>query len=185
MNLITLIKNQSIRIDDHQRGNRESKNWDDSTKDIHIDKTTNSRLNGIRQKIRIRVPINSDRDIIIEDGRGQRVENIPKRLEREIKDAFSNKKVREDFMRDVMNILRNYSTTLDDKRKIQSVLANLSRHFNLEWSDETIEIYAKDILEVYIQMYNYRNKLYYIRLDREGIQIAQNSGYSKLNILNV
>ena len=54
MALKELIENQTIKIDDHKRGNREIKNWDNARSDIHIDKTTNFPLNGKRQKVRIK-----------------------------------------------------------------------------------------------------------------------------------
>ena len=69
MGLKSLIENQTIIIDDHKRGNREIKNWDDIQNDVHIDKKTNFRINGKKQNFRIRIPINSDRPIKIENTR--------------------------------------------------------------------------------------------------------------------
>ena len=40
MSIHTLIKNQTIMIDDHHWGVGEVKSWDDNSKDIHIDKKT-------------------------------------------------------------------------------------------------------------------------------------------------
>ena len=91
MALKELIENQTIKIDDHKRGNREIKNWDNARSDIHIDKTTNFPLNGKRQKVRIKIPINSDRPISIENERHQEVNEIPNRLKREIQQALENK----------------------------------------------------------------------------------------------
>ena len=60
MALKELINEQTVIIDDHKRGSREAKNWDDQSRDIHIDKTTNFPLDGKIQKLKIRIPINSD-----------------------------------------------------------------------------------------------------------------------------
>ena len=88
MGLKRLIEDQTIIIDDHIRGNRELKNWDDPSVDVHIDKSTNSKINGEWQRVRIRVPINSNRPIKVENKKGK-LEEIPRRLKKEIKDAFS------------------------------------------------------------------------------------------------
>ena len=44
MSLQALLNNQTIEIDDHKRGAREIKNWDDPNADIHIDKKTKYKI---------------------------------------------------------------------------------------------------------------------------------------------
>lgn len=107
MALKNLIDNQTIRIDDHKRGNREQKNWDDKSKDVHVDKSTNIKVNGKRQKVQIRIPINSDRPIKISNKNDQ-VISIPKSLEREIIQALENKEKREAFVSDILNTIREF-----------------------------------------------------------------------------
>lgn len=63
MSLKGLIDKQTIIIDDHKRGIGEIKNWDAPSSDVHIDKLTNFPIKGKRQKVRIRIPINSERPI--------------------------------------------------------------------------------------------------------------------------
>jgi hypothetical protein len=67
MSLRKLIEGQKIIIDDHKRGSGEIKDWDNPANDIHIDKTTNFKVDGTRQALRIRVPINSERPIKIQN----------------------------------------------------------------------------------------------------------------------
>ena len=95
MGLKSLIENQTIIIDDHKRGNREIKNWDDIQNDVHIDKKTNFRINGKKQNFRIRIPINSDRPIKIENTRKNTLADLPGRFQKEIREAFEDKVVRE------------------------------------------------------------------------------------------
>ena len=63
MALKNLIENQIIIIDDHKRGAGEIKDFDNLENDIHIDKETNYKIDGKRQKLKIRVPVNSDNPI--------------------------------------------------------------------------------------------------------------------------
>ena len=98
MALDGLIKKQTIIIDDHKRGSQEVKNWDDPSCDIHIDKTTNFPLNGKIQKVRIRIPINSDRSITIENEKRQEVNKVPRKLYREINKALEDKQIRNNFI---------------------------------------------------------------------------------------
>jgi hypothetical protein len=66
MSLRPLLEKQTIRIDDHKRGTREIKNWDDPGADVHIDKRTKYKVNGKVQSVTIRIPINNNRQISVE-----------------------------------------------------------------------------------------------------------------------
>lgn len=63
MSLESLIHDQVIIIDDHKRGAGEIKNFDNQQNDVHIDKETSYPINGKRQKLKIRIPINSDKQL--------------------------------------------------------------------------------------------------------------------------
>ena len=67
MALSKLINNQKIIIDNHNQGCRVINNWDEQSSDIHIDKMTNYKIEGRKQKVRIRIPINSERPLRIEN----------------------------------------------------------------------------------------------------------------------
>lgn len=179
MALKKLIDNQTIRIDDHNRGNREQKNWDDKSKDVHIDKSTNTKVNGKRQKVQIRIPINSDRPIKISNKNDQ-VISIPKSLEKEIIQALENKEKREAFVSDILNTLREFPSSLDNENRAKYILDILSKHFGLEWTGEKTATYAKDILKYYAQMYSDQNGLsYFLTIDNQKIEIGQNNGYAR------
>ncbi|WP_040433003.1 hypothetical protein [Chlorobium ferrooxidans] len=178
MALKALIDKQKIIIDDHKRGSREVKNWDDKTADVHIDKSTNFPVNGERQDIRIRVPINSDRPIIIENAKKKKLKEIPSQLKREIQRAFEDKQGRESFIKDIIEHIKNFDTILSSEDRVRQVLSNISKHFGLDWNNEIIATYTDDILSLYTQNYTDDNgRQYFITVDKEKIQIGENNGY--------
>ncbi|NGM72763.1 hypothetical protein [Sphingobacterium sp. SGL-16] len=178
MSLESLIQGQVIIIDDHKRGAGEVKNFDNQQNDVHIDKETNFPINGKRQKLKIRIPINSDKPIKVENKRKEI--DIPSQLNREIKKAFENKKTRENFIRDVLETLKNYESNLNSEEKAIKVLERLSKHFNMEWDEETIKQYRDDVLLAYTQFYtDEEGRRFFIKLDKEKMTIGENSGYAK------
>lgn len=180
MSLSVLIENQSIIIDDHKRGNQEIKNWDDLSVDVHIDKKTNYPINGKRQNVRIRIPINSERPIIIENGKKQRLDDIPSQLRKEIRNALENNETRENFLKDLINTIKNFDSILDNEERARQILKNLSRHFNLKWNKEKIATYVNDILQVYTEIYVDKNETqFFITVDREKIKIGQSNAYAR------
>lgn len=179
MALKAIISNQTIRIDDHQWGNKEQKNWDDKSKDIHIDKFTNTKVEGKRQQLQIRIPINSDRPIKITN-KNEQLEAVPKNLDKEIRKALGNKDVREAFISDILKTLKDFPSLLDNERRASDILNRLSKHFGIEWTGETIATYTKDILQYYAQLYTDQNGLkYFLTVDRKKIEIGQNNGYAR------
>ncbi len=180
MSLKGLIDNQTIIIDDHKRGNGEVKDWDDKSIDVHIDKTTNYPLNGQRQNVRIRIPINTDRDVRIENGRNQRINEIPNQLRKEIRKAFENKNTRERFISDLVNILKDFETVLNSEDRVSQILKRLSQHFDLKWTEEKTATYTNDILVLYTQIYKDElGKEFFITVDNKKIKIGQNNGYAR------
>lgn len=181
MSLKSLIDKQTIIIDDHKRGNREIKDWDNPNADIHIDKKTNYSIGGKEREVRIRLPINSSRPVKIEaKGNKKRIADIPRSLKREIQEAFGDKQIREDFMGDVVDTLKNYETILNSEQRVEQVLKNLSRHFDLEWTDKKIATYKNDILELYTRNYtDEKGHQFFITVDREKIKIGENNGFAR------
>jgi hypothetical protein len=179
MSLRKLIRNQTIRIDDHFWGNREQKNWDDPKKDVHIDKTTNVKVNGKRQKLQIRIPINSERPIKI-GNKLDKMDSIPRGLEREIQDALENKVTRDAFIADLIKILEEFPSSLENEERAKNILDRLSKHFHLDWTGEKTATYARDALQYYAQTYSDSNGLlYFITIDKMKIEVGQNNGYAK------
>lgn len=180
MALKELIKKQMIVIDDHKRGSQEVKNWDNQYCDIHIDKTTNFPLGGKIQKVRIRIPINSDRPIKIENGKREGVNEIPSKLRREINRALEDRQIRNRFISEVMDVLNNFDTALSSEDRAKAVLTRISKHFGLDWPTETITNYAKDVLLTYTLIYQKNHKEeYFAKIDRDKIELGEYSGYAK------
>lgn len=172
MSLRPLINNQSLIIDDHKWGAKEEKNWDKSSTDVHIDKKTKYPIDGKKQDVRIRIPINSDRNISVEIKRDKNSE-VPSRLRKEIIEAFENKKKRDAFIKELIPILENFSSNLDSLEKAESVLKRISKHFDLDWTSQKIENYIRGSLLELTQVYEDENrKQYYITLDRNKIKIS-------------
>jgi hypothetical protein len=75
------------------------KNWDDPNTDVHIDKLTNFKVREKHRNVRICIPINSDREIRIssKDNNGSQ-EDVPNKLQKEIKNALNNKDIVSRFM---------------------------------------------------------------------------------------
>lgn len=180
MALDGLIKKQTIIIDDHKRVSQEIKDWDDVRNDIHIDKTTNFQLDGKIQKVRIRIPINSERPISIENERKQVIDEIPGKLRREINNALENRETRNSFVKEVMEVLEDFETALSNEQRANQVLTNISKHFGLNWPVETITNYAKDVLLSYTLVYkDDAGREFFSKLDSKKIEIGQYSGYAK------
>jgi predicted house-cleaning noncanonical NTP pyrophosphatase (MazG superfamily) len=180
MSLKKLIDNQVIIIDDHKRGSRESKDWDNPDVDVHIDKSTNFKVDGIRQKVRIKIPINSDRPITIKDYRNSNLNHIPNKLNKEITEAFADKDVRERFMVDLIKVLKEFNTILGSEERVSQILENISKHFNLKWTPDKISIYTNDILTAYTQFYQDQiGNLYFMTVDTKRIKIGQKNGHYK------
>lgn len=173
MSLKPLIQNQSIIIDDHNWGAREEKDWDKSSRDIHIDKKTKKyKIDGITQEVRIKIPINSDRNISLENKRNK-IAEVPRKLREEISEAFSNKTIRNNFIRELTPILENFKSNLDSIDKAKSVLNRISKHFDLQWDSQTIENHINDSLIELTQVYiDDENKQYYISLNENRIKIS-------------
>lgn len=180
MALKGLIERQTIIIDDHKRGSREVKNWDDKSADVHIDKKTQYPVNGARQDIRIKVPINSDRPLKIENAKKKQLNEIPSQLRREIQRAFENKQERERFIQDIIEHIKNFDTILSSEDRVRQVLLNISKHFDLKWPSEKIATYSNDILSLYTQNYTDNNgRQFFITVEKDKIKIGENNGYAR------
>lgn len=180
MALKKLIENQIIIINDHKRGSREAKNWDDLTTDVHIDKTTNFPINGKRLDIRIRVPINSERPLKIDNKKKKTYKDIPLSLKHEIQSAFEDRQKRERFIKDIIEHIKNFDTILSSEQRVKQVLSNISKHFDLEWTKEKLATYSNDILALYSQSYtDATGRQFFIIVDNEKIKIGENNGFAR------
>ena len=97
MSLQSLTNGQTITIDDHKRGCREHKDWNNPSADIHLHKSTNDTNDP--KAVSIRIPLNNpERPVYIENThRHQKREEVPTWLRKEIEKTLNNKKLREKF----------------------------------------------------------------------------------------
>lgn len=144
MKLKSLIIKQSLEIDDHHWGAGEIKQWDNAMKDVHLDKSTHTKVEGKHRRVRIKVPINSDREITIVD---DKIEKIPLQLRREILGAFENRKKRDAFILDIIRILKNFESSSSTRIKAKEALSRIARHFELPWDKLRLERYYNDALK--------------------------------------
>ena len=183
MSLKPLINKQTIIIDDHKRGVGEVKNWDDPAADIHIDKTTKYPIDGKKQAVRIRIPINSNRPIRVETAKVKKQSEVPNQLKREIIKAFSNRNTRGRFIADVLDILKDFESKSSNEDKARETLEKLSGHFDLEWTGDTIKTFVKDALDTYTETYiDEKGELYYITIDKKKIKLADLDSRAKQEI---
>ncbi|HFU76163.1 MAG TPA: hypothetical protein ENK66_07950 [Arcobacter sp.] len=172
MSLQKLIDNQTIMIDDHHWGAGEIKDWNDSTKDIHIDKKTQYKIDGKIQEVRIRLPINSNIKIKITT-KSEKFLEVPRKLNREIKRAFEDRLIRDSFIQDLILTLENYSSNFDSLDNTKDALKRISNQFGLNWTDNELVTKIGDAIdEVEAIPTDSNNKKYYISINRKRIQIG-------------
>jgi len=178
--LKALIKNQKIRVDAHKWGTGESVRWDSASEDIHIDKETVRRIQGRSVKVRIKIPINSDRSVqvgIIGTVKyiDQATAKARKEIVEEIVRALSDKQVREAFVNDLLKIMENYPGNLSSLEKARSAVNRLASHFGLSGDiKEEILRHAERKLTAVITVFREAENSYFITLGQGGITIGQN-----------
>lgn len=183
MSLKPLLEKQIIRIDDHNRGNREIKDWDDPKRDVHIDKRTKYGIEGKTQHITIRIPINSDREVAVEIN-GNHDSKMPNKLRREIQQVLKDNKQRAGaFAKEIIKELNNYSSILSSEEKVEKALNRLSKHFDLEWTSDKIATYINGNLTAYTQIYRDRSsKAFFFTLNSEFLELSDITGWSRHEI---
>lgn len=168
MSLKPLIKDQTIRIDDHLQNGRVPHRWDDD-RDIHIDKTTN---NG-KDKVRIKIPLNSDREIIIISRKEGQIDRIPKKIRREITKTLSDKKGREEFVDSVLDVVQGFGANIENREQARQIIDRISKHFGK--SKKLIDEYI-DQKYIQIREDKYCN-LFFYRLSNKDLTIGQIDKY--------
>ena len=163
MSLKPLIKDQTIRIDDHLQDGRIPHRWD-GDRDIHIDKTTN---NG-KDKVRIKIPLNSDREITVINAK-EEIDGIPRKIQKEITKALSNKKIREEFVDSVLEVVQRFGANIENKEHAKQIVNRISKHFG-----ESRILIDEYIDQKYIQIREdkYCN-LFFYRLSNNDLTIGQ------------
>jgi hypothetical protein len=176
MSLQPLITGQTIKIDNHHRG----KPIDWEKDDVHIHKETNS---GERQEFTIKLSINSNKKYTVMDKHN--THEIPNRIRKEIEKALENAKTREQFIRDLLDWLKN-SSQQDIGEKAEETLERLAKHFKLHWTNEEIKRYIDGALVSLTRVYkNEHEKEFYMKIIKQRnskeatLEIGENSGRAK------
>ena len=133
MNLKPLLKGQKIRVDVH--GHSEVKKWEDKQYEIHLHKETKSEIEGKLHKFDVIVPLNRDDNVRC------RKENhkvdLPRKLEKEIQSAFSDRDLRVQFVQDLNQELQKYPSNNGDEHKMRDSLKRIGNAFGINSLDET------------------------------------------------
>jgi len=177
--LKSLIENQEVRIDAHQWGGRERVHWDQTSNDIHIDKSTLYQVHGKKVTVRIRIPINTDRPISVEI-----VDNIRKkdkvlstaetRLLREILQALSDPITRKAFIEEVLNYIQSYPTSLSSLDRARAITARMGRHFGLsENIAQELTRDAERAIRSFTSYFQEGSRIYFVRLTQSSLIIGQ------------
>lgn len=139
MSLRPLIKDQSIRIDNHDPGKPITWDWPEGEKpdDVHLDKSMNKSVHGM--KVKVRVTLNNDQGA-----------NVPKKCEREDRawmDTYNkmmeevhetlanNEDVRRQLVEDVKQSINEIGPR-KRSRAVRKALKRIADHFGL--SDEIL-----------------------------------------------
>ena len=171
MSLKLLITKQKITIDDHKRGCREEKNWDDKRFDVHLDKRTKTKIDGKFQHLTIKIPLNTERSISIVNAKNEDA-YIPKKLRDEIFSAFSNKGTRELFIVDLVCILKDFKSQTENRTKAKEALSKIAKHFGLDWNEDKVHVYYEEAYNKYFtEIIDSKDDAYSMSIDSEKITI--------------
>lgn len=172
MSIKSLLKKQEIEIEDHRKGSSEIKNWNDPSADIHIHKTTKYKIEGELQNIVIKISINNIRPIVSINAKKKDVA-IPRKLMKEIRNAFHNEKKVSVFVFDLVKILKDYEPIFQSREKVIQSLKILSMHFDLLWNEQTITKMVDEAVTSYTGIYNDKlGKEYFITFEEHNIRLG-------------
>ncbi len=181
MNLGSLIDKQTIKIDDHKWGAGEIKEWDLNSIDIHIEKKTHAKLKGRNDEVLIKIPINSDKKLTIKNKRNQLVDRVPRYLEKEIREAFEDKKNRQNFIYDLISVLTDFQSNLDNLEKAKAALTRIGKHFGLNYEPIRIKKDIAEVIKSYTEQYVDKNgKKYFVSIDRKRIKLGEVDNWKEI-----
>lgn len=118
MPMKSILKNQTIRIDNHQRGSVPIK-WDDPSQDIHLHKSQNGDKKRLRYEIK--VPLNTASEVTFNGAS----EPIPSKIKKEIEEAFEDNDRKLQFISDLKNALENCNWNKNDAPKVAQKIAKV------------------------------------------------------------
>ncbi len=97
-------------------------------------------------------------------------------MKKEIQKAFENKKKREAFIKDLIDVLKNFSSILDNEEKVKEAMRKISKHFDLDRTRQNIREYLDDSLMSFTQFFTDSDKKqYFITINNKHIKISDAS----------
>ena len=171
-----LLQRQRIKIDNHHQGSGKINYYEDPANDIHLHKTmyNGRKRNGCYE---IRVPLNSERPVTV--NREEGIGNVPKHLLKEVRGAFKNQKKRENFIKELSKVLKNYPIKNREKGKeidrVFDAMRRIAQCFTIEWDDKQIKKYIRETKIdglTYICLLKDNNVTYYISI-KKGLIISK------------
>ena len=132
MNLTSLLNNQKIKIDPH--GHYEAI-WENKCYEIHLHKETKYKIEGQIQEFEIIVPLNRDEKVRCLN-KNKKIKNIPNRIFKEIQEALQNDDLRIQFVRDLNNALKDYTSNYKHQYKVWESLEKIGKAFGFDFSNE-------------------------------------------------
>ena len=160
MGLRKLIKNQTIRIDNHHRGDGVALDWDSKRGNIHIHKTVNQS----DAHYEFKVPLNVERPISSND-----FENMPRKIRDEIRNAFQETTIRQEFVKTLYDILKNYSSIMSNREKAFQALERVCVCFGL--TDGTRQEVFQTL--TYVIEFSRESSQYVAKMTKESISVGQ------------
>jgi hypothetical protein len=175
--LNTLINNQTIQVDGHQRGTLYKGNWDIPSDDIHVHKRTKKKYAGKYIEAEIRIPLNSERPVKVSI-KGKHKSSFLTTVERqvitEIIEAFSNLEIRNAFISDLWDVIIHYESNLSSIDKARAVIKRLAKHFGLSIQiQEQLNNDANKKFEGLTSFYESGQNIFFVRIDQTQIIIGQ------------
>lgn len=175
MSLHPLIKNQKIRIDNHGRG--QVVVWGNG---LHIHKTF---VDGRRGGVQILVPFDKDGKVEIRPkGTPDHVFNS---VRKEIADALSNWKKREEFVKDIVDAINGFSAGKATEEEARKVGSRIAKYFGLnsEIVEEIVHKY-KGLLVLYVSFHQDPIDFTYFSISQKdgNVTIAPSSRRKTINI---
>ena len=121
-----LIQGQTIRIDDHKRGDRSETKW---SKELHLHKVFNSdRYSGAE----VLIPLNSERDLDFRKVKGSEKQKV--QILNEIRRAFKNEQTRNSFTEDLLGQIERFSLNAPPAEQVRNLIngiGGIAKHFEL------------------------------------------------------
>lgn len=171
-----LISGQSLRIDNHHRGQQVI-----GTRGLHIHKVMNNdNYNGAE----VLIPLYPNSEIEFRKIKGSN--SIQDRIKNEIKSAFKDRKTRDEFVKYTLNKIESYSQNLSYQERINSLIEgaiSLASHFDLiaSFRQISIKVIQDKIISYTSQHKDENGNTIYIIQDVDGRNIRIGDDLSLLD----